>query len=1627
MAGLINRARIVLLVLCVALVGEATPILINFENLPDSTILTNQYSAQYGVTFSNTLIVNTQVLSSQISLNEFEFPPHSGTNVAVDNGGPMTITFASPVAAVGGFFTYGEGGTQNFTHLTIQAFDANHNLVASTSSAFSNNEALSGDPGSSPNTYLQVSVPAGISSITITGDAAGNSFALDDLTITPLVPVPTITSLTPNNGPQGQQNLSVAIAGAFTHWVQGTTVASFGGGITVVSLTVTSATSAAAVLNIDPAAAAGLRTVTMTTGTQIAPLANGFTVNPSADLIISKSHTGSFVQGNNATYTITVSNSGIAATSGAVTMTDTLPAGLTPASIGGAGWTCPTAPLTSPITCTRSDALAAGSSYPSITLTVSVAPNAAASVTNTATVSGGGEVNTSNDTATDVTAIGPGACITAPPGLVSWWAGDGNTGDLLGANNPSASNAVSFVPGEVGTGFSFGTGGYIDIPASASLANQQFTWSAWVRPDGPGPNNDYVGNVIVQQNIDNSDASVDLGWRATDNRFVFLVGNQLSSELLTSQDAFAPGQFYMVTGTYDGSTFKLFVNGALEAQLAEAKTIAYSAIAWTIGATSPNIRAQGYPRTWNGVIDEVQAFNQALTQPQIQGIYAAGATGECKGPAAVSTVVPNTGQQAQQSLSLALSGHFTNWVQGTTTASFGAGVTVTSLTVSAPTSATATVNIDPAAATGARTITLTTGTEIDTLANGFTVVPRVPALLSAIPNSGQQGQPNLAVALTGQFTNWVQGTTTASFGAGITVATLTVNSATSATAVITINPTAATGSRTVTLTTGSEIDALANGFTVTPGTPVLLSAMPSSGPQGQQSLSVSLTGQYTNWVQGATTASFGAGITAASSTVHSPTSATAVVNISATAATGARAITLTTGSEIDTLTNGFTVTPGTPVLQSANPNTGQQGQQNISVALSGQFTNWVQGTTAANFGAGITVTALTVNSPTSITAVVNIDPATTTGTRTVTLSTGAEIDTLTNGFTVTPGTPVLLSANPVTGTQGQQNLAVTLTGQYTHWVQGTTAASFGAGVTATAVTVNSSTSATAALNIDPAAATGARTISVTTGSETVTLNNAFTVNPPPDLTITMSHSGTFTQGDAGDNYSIVVTNSGAGPTVATVTMTDTLPNGLTAASAAGPGWACAPTTCIRSDALAPGASYPAITLTVNVAVNAPASVTNTAAVSGGGELNTGNDTATDVTTIVPLILTPTVTQLSIKSALPGTQHYIQVSGSKLGAPTTFLFQPAAATPVAIQVNSVSSDGTSAALTLTIPAGATIGTFALIAANLSGPSANSTTPADRFTVVDPASTADTDGDGYADVIEAFYGTDPLDPNSYPVIGLLTEVESVPFSVLNAPVTGAGISEVESVSFSVLNEPVTAAGIGEVESVSFSVLNEPVTAAGIGEVESVSFSVLNEPVTAAGIGEVESVSFSVLNAPVTGAGISEVDSVVFGVLNNSTKTSAKPSLAGTEAAVSAAPATTPAVQLIDPLADSDGDGVPDWLEVLMGTDPLNPDTDGDGLTDFEELFIYHTNPLDPDTDGDGFTDGVEVLFGSDPLDPNSTPLNIGSRNRLAPVNQLKGKENAQLQKPSQGKGRHAGFIIRHIAVLFSRRSPARNHVQ
>jgi hypothetical protein len=133
-----------------------------------------------------------------------------------------------------------------------------------------------------------------------------------------------------------------------------------------------------------------------------------------------------------------------------------------------------------------------------------------------------------------------------------------------------------------------------------------------------------------------------------------------------------------------------------------------------------------------------------------------------------------------------------------------------------------------------------------------------------------------------------------------------------------------------------------------------------------------------------------------------------------------------------------------------------------------------------------------------------------------------------------------------------------------------------------------------------------------------TVSAVTTIGRPSDLRVTQTHGGSFTQGQRSAAYTLTVSNNGTGNTVGVVSLTDVLPQGLTATGLAGAGWTCtlAGLACTRSDVLADGDTYPAITLTVDVAPTAPPIVTATATVSGGGEINVANDTSADVTAIV---------------------------------------------------------------------------------------------------------------------------------------------------------------------------------------------------------------------------------------------------------------------------------------------------------------------------------------------------------------------------------------------------------------------------
>ncbi|HKX00188.1 MAG TPA: FG-GAP-like repeat-containing protein [Bryobacteraceae bacterium] len=120
------------------------------------------------------------------------------------------------------------------------------------------------------------------------------------------------------------------------------------------------------------------------------------------DLSVTLSHAGNFLQGQqSAAFSSTVGNLGPAPTAGQVTLSFSLPGALSLVGASGPGWTC------SLSNCTRSDSVNAGTSYPPVTLTVSVSRTAPTSLSVTANVSieGMSDPNPANDSAIDTATV----------------------------------------------------------------------------------------------------------------------------------------------------------------------------------------------------------------------------------------------------------------------------------------------------------------------------------------------------------------------------------------------------------------------------------------------------------------------------------------------------------------------------------------------------------------------------------------------------------------------------------------------------------------------------------------------------------------------------------------------------------------------------------------------------------------------------------------------------------------------------------------------------------------------------------------------------------------------------------------------------------------------------------------------------------------------------------------------------------------------------------------------------------------------------------------------------------------------------------------------------------------------
>ena len=190
---------------------------------------------------------------------------------------------------------------------------------------------------------------------------------------------------------------------------------------------------------------------------------------------------------------------------------------------------------------------------------------------------------------------------------------------------------------------------------------------------------------------------------------------------------------------------------------------------------------------------------------------------------------------------------------------------------------------------------------------------------------------------------------------------------------------------------------------------------------------------------------------------------------------------------------------------------------------------------------------------------------------------------------------------------------------------------------------------------------------------TTRLISAGSVTTVATLAITKTHIGNFMQGQIGATYTVTVSNTGVAATVGQVTMTETPPAGLTVTGMSGTGWVCNTSTCTRSDLLAGGASYPPITVTVNVAGNATSPVTNQVSVSGGGSAGVNATDATAISGAGPALTISKTHSGSFAQGQVGAQYTVTVTNNS-GMSTSGLVTMTETPPAGLTVTGMSGTG-----------------------------------------------------------------------------------------------------------------------------------------------------------------------------------------------------------------------------------------------------------------------------------------------------------------------------------------------------------------
>jgi hypothetical protein len=249
----------------------------------------------------------------------------------------------------------------------------------------------------------------------------------------------------------------------------------------------------------------------------------------------------------------------------------------------------------------------------------------------------------------------PPPCDTPPTGLVSWWAGEGDAGDVAGGNSGTLSNGVTFAPGLVGEAFTFNAPNQIAvIPDSASLdPTNALSIEGWMLVTAYPP---VDASVIAAKEDIHGVRQYELDVLHTGNQLVFMSTIGVPGGFLSyiGTNSVQLNSWAHVAMTYDGSLLSLYVNGKLDGTRPVTGPILTGTAPFTIGGLGIG------PWSFFGQVDELSLYNLALSASDIQGIYNADISGKCS--LAVAPVISS--QPSSQTLTVGQTASFNVVVGG---------------------------------------------------------------------------------------------------------------------------------------------------------------------------------------------------------------------------------------------------------------------------------------------------------------------------------------------------------------------------------------------------------------------------------------------------------------------------------------------------------------------------------------------------------------------------------------------------------------------------------------------------------------------------------------------------------------------------------------------------------------------------------------------------------------------------------------------------------------------------------------------------------------------------------------------------------------------------------------------------